>query len=89
MPTISMFYGIIIRMLYMDTKQHNLPHIHVEFQGQEAVMAIPSGEILEGQLPANKMRLVLAWVEIHQDELMADCSLAVKGEPVFKIEPLR
>ena len=37
MPTISMFYGIIIRMLYMDTKQHQLPHLHVEYQGMKAV----------------------------------------------------
>ena len=37
MPTISMFYGIIIRMLFMDTQQHHLPHIHVEYQGMRAV----------------------------------------------------
>ncbi len=36
MPTISMFYGIIIRMLFMDTQQHHLPHLHVEYQGQKA-----------------------------------------------------
>jgi hypothetical protein len=35
------------------------------------------------------MKLVLAWVEIHQDELMADWELAVKGEQPFKIEPLK
>ena len=34
MPTISMFYGIIVRMLFMDTQQHHLPHIHVEYQGK-------------------------------------------------------
>ena len=35
------------------------------------------------------MRLVLAWVEIHRDDLMADWQLAVSGQPPFKIEPLR
>jgi hypothetical protein len=45
-PAISMFYGLIIRMLFMDTKQHNLQPIHVEYQGQNAVFAIPSGELL-------------------------------------------
>ena len=89
MPTISMFYGLVIRMLFMDTKQHNLPHLHVEYQGREAVVTIPGGELLEGELPANKMRLLLAWIEIHQEELMADWSLAVRGEPVFRIQPLR
>ncbi len=89
MPAISMFYGLIIRMLFMDTKQHNLPHIHVEYQGQNAVFAIPSGKLLEGNLPAKKVRQVEVWIDLHEEELMADWSLAVKGEPVFPIDPLR
>jgi hypothetical protein len=35
------------------------------------------------------MKLVQAWIEIHQEELMADWSLAVQGQPVFKIDPLK
>lgn len=35
------------------------------------------------------MRLVLAWIEIHQDDLLADGQLAVSGQHPFKIEPLR
>ena len=89
MPTISMFYGIIVRMLFMDTKQHNLPHIHVEYQGMQAVLEIPDGTLLEGQLPSKKLRLLQAWIDIHEEELMADWTLAVNGEPVFQIEPLR
>lgn len=89
MPTISMFYGIIIRMLFMDTQQHNLPHLHVEYQGQKAVISIPDGNLLGGDLPAKKLRMVQAWVAIHEDELMADWTLAVNGEPVFQIDPLR
>lgn len=54
MPTISMFYGIIVRMMFMDTQQHHLPHIHVEYQGMKAVFTIPTGELLEGQLPPKK-----------------------------------
>ena len=89
MPTISMFYGIIVRMLFMDTKQHHLPHLHVEYQGQKAVISIPDGNLLEGDVSAKKLRLVQAWIAIHEDELMADWALAVNGEPVFPIEPLR
>ncbi len=48
MPTISMFYGIIIRMMFMDTQQHHLPHVHVDYQGQKAVISIPDGDLLEG-----------------------------------------
>lgn len=84
-----MFYGIIIRMLFMDTQQHNLPHLHVEYQGQRAVISIPDGNLLGGDLPAKKLRMVQAWVAIHEEELMADWTLAVNGEPVFQIDPLR
>jgi len=58
MPTISMFYGLIIRMLYMDTQRHHLPHLHVEYQGVEAVVTIPDGEVIEGELSPKKLRLL-------------------------------
>lgn len=89
MPTISMFYGIIIRMLFMDTQQHHLPHLHLEYQGMKAVVSIPDGNLLEGELPNKKLRLVQAWIAIHEEELMADWALAVRGEAVFPIDPLR
>jgi len=89
MAVISMFYGIIVSMYFLDTRKHRLPHIHVKYQNQEVVIAIPGGEILEGELKANKLKLVQAWIEIHQDELMADWELASQGQNVFKIEPLK
>lgn len=89
MPTISMFYGIIIRMYYFDNQQHSTPHIHVHFQDDSMIVEIPSGQILEGNIPINKKKLVDAWVVIHQDELMADWELAISGESVFKIDPLK
>jgi hypothetical protein len=89
MPIVSMFYGIIIYMYALDTKQHHLPHIHIEYQGQEAVIGIPDGELIVGELPTNKMKLVQAWIEIHQEELVADWAIAVKGGEIFKIDPLR
>lgn len=89
MPTISMFYGIIVRMLFMDTQKHHLPHLHVEYQGVEAVISLPDGMLLEGVIPPKKLRLLQAWIDIHEEELMADWALAVRGEPVFPIDPLR
>ena len=56
---------------------------------KEAVIAVPDGDILEGALPNNKMKLVQAWIEIHRDELVADWALAVSGQQPYKIEPLR
>jgi hypothetical protein len=89
MAVIAMFYGIIVSMYYFDTRQHHRPHIHVEYQEQEVVLAIPEGEVLEGSLKTNKMKLVQAWIEIHQEELLADWELASQGEQIFKIEPLK
>jgi len=84
-----MFYGIIISLYYLDNRKHKSPHIHVKYQEHEVVLAIPEGEILEGNLPRSKMKLVQAWMEIHRDELMADWELSVQGQEPFKIDPLR
>lgn len=89
MPVISMFYGIIVSLDSQDNRRHHRPHIRVKYQDDEAVVAIPEGELLEGTLPPGKIRLVLAWIEIHRDELMADWELAVDGQQPFQIEPLR
>jgi len=89
MPSISTFYGIIIYMYFMDNKQHKLPHIHVKYQGDEVVISIPDGNILEGSISKPKMKLLQAWIEIHKDELVANWELAVSGEQPYKIEPLR
>jgi hypothetical protein len=68
MAVIAMFYGIIVSMYYLDNQKHHMPHIHVRYQDEEVVLSIPDGEILEGKLKANKMKLVQAWLEIHQDD---------------------
>ncbi len=89
MPVISMFYGIIVSLYFHDDTRHHRPHIHAKYQDDEVVVAIPEGEVLEGSLPRGKMKMLLAWVEIHRDDLMADWELAVNGQQPFKIEPLR
>lgn len=89
MAIISMFYGIIISMYYLDNKQHNLPHIHVKYQDEEAVISILDGRLLDGNVKSNKMKLVQAQIEIHHDELIANWELAINGETVFKIDPLK
>ena len=89
MPSISMFYGIVVMIFYYDNKQHNLPHIHVRYQGTKAVFDIDSSEMMEGDLPKKQQKMVSAWMEIHKDELIADWELAVSGEQPYKIEPLR
>ena len=89
MPTISMFYGIIIALYFYDDERHHLPHIHAKFQGQDASFSILDGTVLSGEIPLSKTRLVQAWIEIHRESLMADWELAVNGEQPFAIEPLK
>jgi hypothetical protein len=89
MATLSLFYGIIISIFYRDNKQHSIPHIHADYQGQGVVLSIPEGDILAGDFPAKKLKLVRAWIEIHQEDLLANWNLAVNGKPVFTIEPIR
>lgn len=89
MPVLSMFYGLIVSMYYLDTKQHNLPHIHVTYGELEAIYQIPEGVLLEGFLPSNKEKLIQAWIEIHKEDLMADWQLAASGNAIFKIDPLK
>lgn len=88
MPTISMFYGILIRMFFYDTDRHNVPHIHAEYQGKVAVYSIYNGSVLAGELPPNKHPLVVAWIEIHREDLLADWELAVNGKKPFPIRGL-
>lgn len=86
MPTISMFYGIIIKMY--NNGEHNPPHFHATYQGYNAVFNL-EGELIEGDIPRKQAKLVSAWVEIHKDELIANWELAITEQPLYKIEPLR
>jgi hypothetical protein len=53
MPTISMFFGILIRM-YLGKKEHNPPHIHAIYQKKKAIFDIKTGEKIEGNIPQIK-----------------------------------
>jgi len=74
MPVISYFFGIYIRMYHDD---HNPPHFHVEYQGQQALMAIESGELLAGTLPSKAIKLVREWATEHKQELFIDWQYAI------------
>ena len=89
MPTISMFYGILVLMFYRDNKRHHLPHIHVRYQGEESAISIIDGSVLDGSLPNKQLKMVQAWIEIHKDELLVDWELAVNGDEPFRIAPLQ
>lgn len=88
MPAISMFFGIIVYMRYNDNKEHKLPHIHVEYGEFEASFSL-DGELLSGKFPPRQTKFVQAWIELRQNELKASWKLAIKGETLYRIEPLR
>ncbi len=82
MPTISMFYGIIVRMY--NNGEHNPPYFHATYQGYNAVFNM-DGELTDGEIP----KLISAWTELHKDELLANWELAMSEQPLYKIDPLR
>lgn len=86
MPAISMFFGIIIRMY--NNGEHNPPHFHASYQGCIAVFDM-EGELMEGNMPKPQRKFIAAWAELHKDELLANWELAINGQPLYKIEPLR
>ncbi len=70
MPVLSRFYGIVIRMYFLQ-KEHNPPHIHAIYGENVAAVAIEDGKVLEGDLPAKALEMVREWLSEHRDELLS------------------
>ena len=82
MPILSVFFGIIVRMWHDD---HPPPHIHVEYQGFEALIKIQTGEVTEGRLPNKAAAIVKEWCLKHQQELLANWERGQHFEPMERI----
>ena len=85
MPEICRFYGIVIRMYFDD---HNPPHFHAEYAGNEVRVDIASLAVISGRLPPRALGLVMEWTAIHQSELQELWEKARNLEPLHKLEPL-
>ena len=85
MPVISEFFGIHVSMFYDD---HNPPHFHAEYNGRKVQVGIHEGRVIKGSFPSKQLKLILAWAEIHQDELLENWKLAEADMPLKKIPPL-
>ena len=86
MPTISVFYGLLIQMYF---REHAPPHFHVRYGDYKAVVDIQKLEITEGKLPRRAVNLVLDWAELHQSELMKNwdlCQALQQPEPIKPLE---
>jgi Domain of unknown function (DUF4160) len=89
MPEISRFYGIIIRMFAEPSERHHTPHFHAYYQEHVAVFSISPIALVAGSVPQRQQRLIEAWVELHQDELLADWNLLQQGRKPAPIMPLQ
>ena len=69
MPVLCKFYGIVIRMYFLQ-KEHNPPHIHAIYGDDVAAITIADGKILEGALPSKALEMVREWISLHKDELL-------------------
>ncbi|MEK7277110.1 MAG: DUF4160 domain-containing protein [Chloroflexota bacterium] len=89
MPELSRFFGIIIRMYVEVNAPHHTPHFHAYYQDDEAIYGIDPVELLSGELPRRQRRLVEAWAELHQAELLADWQQLQEGQAPQSIDPLK
>jgi Domain of unknown function (DUF4160) len=89
MPELSRFFGIIIRMYAELGAPHHVPHFHVYYQDEVAIYSIDPIDLMAGSISRRQHRLVLAWAEMHQAELLADWERLQAGQSPLPIEPLR
>jgi hypothetical protein len=85
-PTISRFFGSSIAMFFDD---HGPPHFHARHADGSAEVRIDTLEVIESNLGRRQLRFVLAWAELHQEELSENWNRARAGETLRSIEPLR
>ena len=86
MPEISRFFGILIKMYWDD---HNPPHFHAFYAGEQALVDITTLSLFAGRLSPRALGLVVEWANLHQEELLADWRRAQGQEPLNAIAPLR
>ncbi len=67
---------------------HHVPHFHAYYQDDVAVFRLEPIELIAGSLPRRQSRLVEAWAEMHEAELMADWQRLQAGQAPLAIEPL-
>ena len=86
MPTVSIFFGIKITF---NPSEHNPPHFHAEYNGHKILVNIIEGDVMVGYMPKKQLKLILAWCELYQDELMENWELMLAGKQPNQIQGLR
>lgn len=73
--------------MYFD--DHGHPHFHARHADGEAKVRIDELEVIDSTLGRRELRFVLAWAELHRDELAENWRRARVGERLLEVEPLR
>jgi hypothetical protein len=82
LPTISLFFGFVVQMYWRD---HPPPHVHVHYQGFEALIEIGTGEVIGGSLPAPALRILRPWIARRREELLANWERSRRREPLERV----
>jgi hypothetical protein len=69
MPELTRFYGIIIKMLFIQA-EHPPPHIHAIYGDYVSAIDINECKQLDGDLPDKALALVLEWVKLYKNDLL-------------------
>ena len=86
MPLVSEFLGIKI---YMYWNEHVPPHFHAEYGDNSILVDIKNTVVLKGAFPNKQLKLVLAWCELHKEELLKNWESSKIHGTIERIEPLQ
>ena len=86
MPTVMKYRGFRV---FINWDDHNPPHFHVEYGGDEMLVRIEDAEPMAGDLPPKQKKMILGWAVLRHDELMENWNLAANNQEMFEIDPIR
>lgn len=64
---------------------HPPPHLHAIYGGEEAILAIESGDIVAGSLSRRTHRLVREWIALRRTELLENWRRAENFVPLERV----
>ena len=84
MPEIARFYGIIIKMFFVQS-EHNLPHFHALYGEYIGEFDINTLKMIQGDLPPRAVSIVKEWAQLNQAELLEMWNT----QNIHKLQPLK
>lgn len=85
MPELKRIGDIIIYLMFNDTVQHKIPHVHI-FYGEYRASVSLEEEILAGQIPSRQLKIVQHWLNINYNKVLNAWTLASQNKHFEKID---